>query len=160
MCAKIAHGFSKKTSTVSSVCSLLCEKPKTSHCSVVMLVQRYNWTILLRKWVSIDRYSQWRPLSGHVEGIFVHKNWRWEYWQHLVSTGRHFVPYSRSYIRCFSPCFWRPQISRRADVIWPAWSCDLLPCDYYLGIPSIFVKPLVKYCCTQSIMCLKIGAIV
>ena len=35
------------------------------------------------------------------------KNWRGGYWQHLVSTVRHYVPHSRSYTRCFAPCFWR-----------------------------------------------------
>ena len=50
------------------------------------------------------RYSQWRLLSDHVEWIFVHKNWRGGYWQHLVSTARRYVPYSQSYSRCFAPC--------------------------------------------------------
>ena len=40
-----------------------------------------------------------------VERIFVHKNWRVGYWQHLVSTGRRYVPHSRSYTRCFAACF-------------------------------------------------------
>ena len=53
------------------------------------------------------RYSQWRSLSGHVERIFVHKNWRERCWQHLVSTGRRYVPHSRSYTRYFMQCFWR-----------------------------------------------------
>ena len=39
---------------------------------------------------------------------------------YLVSTGRRYVPHSRSYTRCFAPCFWR---SPR--------SCDLTPLDYY-----------------------------
>ena len=46
-------------------------------------------------------------LSGHVEWIFVHKNWRAGYWQHLVSTARRYVPHSLSYTWCFVPCFWR-----------------------------------------------------
>ena len=29
------------------------------------------------------------------------------YWEHLVLTGRHSVPHSQSYTRCFEPCFWR-----------------------------------------------------
>ena len=73
------------------------EKPthlKTCHCCVQILIQIHNWS------------SQWRSLSGHVEWIFVHKNWREEYWQHLVSTGRRYVPHSRSYTLCFAPCFW------------------------------------------------------
>ena len=65
------------------------DTPKTSHCLVRILVQRHNWAIILRKWARRGRYSQWRLLSGHVEQIFVHKNWSGAYWQHLVSTGRH-----------------------------------------------------------------------
>ena len=72
------------------------DAPKTGHCWVRILVQRHNWAIFLRKWARRGRYSQWRPLSGHVEWIFVHKNWRGEYWQHLVSTERRYVPHSRS----------------------------------------------------------------
>ena len=82
------------------------DAPKTSHCLVRILVQRHNWAIFLRKWSRTGRYSQWWSLSGHVERIF-HKNWRGGYWQHLVSTGRRYVPHSRRYIRCFAPCFWR-----------------------------------------------------
>ena len=81
--------------------------PKTSHCLVRILVQRHNWAVFLRTWTRRGRYSQWRSLSGHVERIFVHKNWRGEYWQHLVSTGRHYVLHSRSHTRCFASCFWR-----------------------------------------------------
>ena len=39
------------------------EAPKTSHCLVRTLVQRYNWAIFLRKWARRGRYSQWRSLS-------------------------------------------------------------------------------------------------
>ena len=62
-------------------------------------------------------------------------------------------------------------ISRRADVVWTPRSCDLTPLDFCLWDAvkdkcyadkkeTIFVKPLVKYSCTQSIICLKIGPIV
>ena len=68
---------------------------------------RHNWDIFLRKWARRSRYSQWRSLSGPVERIFVHKNWKGEYWKHLVSTGRRYRPHSRSYTRCFASCFWR-----------------------------------------------------
>ena len=30
------------------------------------------------------------------------------------------------------PVFEDRILSRRADVIWPPWSCDLIPLDYYL----------------------------
>ena len=56
------------------------DAPKTSHCLVQILVQRHNWTIFLRKWARRGCYSQWRSLSGHVERIFAHKNWRGGYW--------------------------------------------------------------------------------
>ena len=81
------------------------DAPKTSHCLVQILVQRHNWAIFLRKWAKRGRYSQWRSLSGHVERIFVHNNWRGGYWQHLVSSG--YVPHSLSYTRWFAPCFLR-----------------------------------------------------
>ena len=86
------------------------EKPthkKTSHCLVGISVQRHNWTIFLRKWARRGRYIHSRSLSSHVERISVHKSWRGRYWQHLISTGRHYVPHSRSYTLCFAPCFWR-----------------------------------------------------
>ena len=63
---------------------------------------------------SRDRWSQWRLLSGHVEQIFVHKNWIGGYWRHL------------------GPVFEDRIISRRADVVWPPQSCNLIPLDYYL----------------------------
>ena len=78
-------------------------RPKR-HCLVWILVQMHNWAIFLRKWARRGRYSQWRSLSGYVERIFVHKNWRGEYWQHLVSTERRCVPHSRSYTRRCAPC--------------------------------------------------------
>ena len=83
------------------------DAPKTSQCLVRILVQRHYWTIFLRKWARNDRYSQWRSLSGHVEWIFVYKNLRGGYGQHLVSTGWRYVPHSRRYIRCLAACFWR-----------------------------------------------------
>ena len=43
----------------------------------------------------------------HVKRIFVHKNWRGRYLQHLVSIGRRYVQHSGSYTRCFALCFWR-----------------------------------------------------
>ena len=98
------------------------DAPKTRHCLMWILVQRHNSAIFVRKWAR--RYSQWRSLSGHVERIFVHKNWRGAYWQYLVSTGRRYVPHSL--------VFEDQIISRRADVVWPPWSCDLTPLDCYL----------------------------
>ena len=97
---------------------------KTSHCLVRILVQRHNCAIFLQKWARRGRYTQWR--------IFVHKNWRGGYWQHLVSIRRRYVPHSRSYTRCLSPVFEDRIISRRADVVWPPRGCDSTPLDYYL----------------------------
>ena len=86
------------------------EARKTSHCLVRILVQSHNWAIFLRKWARKGHYSQWRSLSVHVERIFVHKNCRGGYWQHLVSKGRRYVPHGQSYTRCFAPCsHYQPQ---------------------------------------------------
>ena len=83
-----------------------------------------------RKWAMRDHYSQWRSLSGHDERIFVHKNWREAYWQHLVSTRRRYVPHSRSYTRRLALCFWRSHYQPQS------WcrlaSSELWPLDYYL----------------------------
>ena len=81
--------------------------PKISHCLVRILIQRHNRAIFLRKWARRCRYNQWRSLSDNVERVFVHKNWREGFWQHLVSTGRRYVSHSWSYTRRFAPCFWR-----------------------------------------------------
>ena len=101
--AKLSHLRHKKPARV----NWKADASKTSHCLVRILVQRHNWAIVLQKWARRDRYSQWWSLSSHVERFFVHKNWTVEYWQHLVSTGRRYVSHSRSYTRCFAPCFWR-----------------------------------------------------
>ena len=109
------------------------DAPKMSYCLVRILIQRHNWTIFLRKWVRRGYYSQWRSLSGHVERISVHKNWRGRNWQHLVSTGRRYVPHKRSYTRCFAPCLWRSHYQIiRTDVVLPSRSCDLTPLDNYM----------------------------
>ena len=82
------------------------KKPaRTSHCLLRILVQRHNWDIFLLKWAKNGRYSQWH------ERIFVPKNLRGGCWQHLVSTGRRYVPHSRSYTRCFVPCFFKIALS-------------------------------------------------
>ena len=61
------------------------------------------------------------------------------------------------------PVFEDRIISRRADVVWPPRSCDLTPLEYYLWgtvrDKCYADKLLVKYSCTQSIMCLKIEPI-
>ena len=106
---------------------------KTRHCLVRILVQRHNWAIFLRKWARRGRNINGdHSLLDHVERIFVHKNWRGWYWQHLVSTGRRYVPRSQSYTRCLRPVFEDCIISRRADVVWSPRSCYLTPLDYYL----------------------------
>ena len=71
--------------------------PKT----VPILVQRHNWDIFFSK------MSKERPLQSMAIVIFLHRNWREGYWQYFASTGRRYVPHSRSYIRCIAPCFWR-----------------------------------------------------
>ena len=100
--AKLSHFGQKKPARI----HWKGDAPKTIHCLVRILVQRHNWVIFLPKSARRGRYNQWRSLSGHFKRIFVHKNcWR-GYWQHLFTTGRRYVPQSRSYTRCFAPCFW------------------------------------------------------
>ena len=87
----------------------------------------------------------------------------------MVSTGRRYVPVFEDRI-----------ISRRADVVWPPWSCDLTPLDYYLWgavkdkcyankqetIDALkdnireAIGEIQLHTIDNSIMCLKIGPIV
>ena len=52
-----------------------------------------------------SKISKGWPLQSVA--IEIGKNWREEYWQHLVSTRRRYVPHSRSYARYFAHCFSR-----------------------------------------------------
>ena len=101
--AKLSHFEHRKPARI----HWKADTPKMSHCLVWIFVQRHNWAIFLRNWARRGRYSQWRSLSGHVEYIFIHKNWLGGYWQRLISTGRRYMPHSPSYTRCFAPCFRR-----------------------------------------------------
>ena len=89
------------------------DAPKRSHCLVRILVQRHNCDIFLRKWASRGHYSQLRLLSDHVERIFVHKNY-------LASTGRRYVPHSRSYTRCLTPFLML--FDHLGAAIWHSWT--------------------------------------
>ena len=102
------------------------DAPKTSYCLVRILVQWRNWAIFLRKCARKGRYSQWRSLPGHIERIFLQKNWRGGYWQYLVLTGRRYVPHSRSYTRCFEPCFLRSHYQPQS---WCCWVTSQLRFD-------------------------------
>ena len=46
-------------------------------------------------------------VNGDRYRAMLNEIWRRGYWQHLVPTGQRYVPHSRSYTRCFAPCFWR-----------------------------------------------------
>ena len=92
----------------------------------------HNWIIFFRKWTRKGRYSQWWSLLSHVEGFFVHNNWRGRYCQHLVSTGLRYVIHSRTTLNVLRPGFEDCIISLRANVVWPFRSCDLTPLNYYL----------------------------
>ena len=125
--AKLLHLGHKKLARIHQVTVL-----------VRILVQRHNWSIFVRKWARRGRYSQWRPLSAQVERIFVQKNWRGGYWQHLVSTEQRYVPHSRSYTQCFAPCVFLKIALSAAElmssdhleaVIWFRWTI-------ICGVPS------------------------
>ena len=79
--AKLSHLRHRKPARI----HWKADTPKTSHFLVRILIQRHNWANYLWKWARRGRYCQWRSLSDHIERIFVHKNWRGRYWQHLVS---------------------------------------------------------------------------
>ena len=97
--------------------------PKTSHC----LVQRHNWLIFLRKWAKRGCCSPWRSLSGHIERIFFTKieeedilnNW---FQQDVVTCHT-----AEATLVVLLTVFEDRIISRRADVVWPARSCELTP---------------------------------
>ena len=114
---------------------------KTRHCFVRILVQRHDWVNILRKWAKRGRYSQWRSLLRHVERIFVHKNWREEYCQHLVSKGRRYLSHSSM----FCVLFWKIALSAAelmsfAHLGAKIWHCFPVIC----GVPSkISVTPKV-----------------
>ena len=76
-------------------------------------IKRHNWAIFLPKWARRGRYSQWWSLAGHIQRIFVHKNWR------------------GVKLDVLRPVFEDRIISRRTDAVWPHQSCDLTPLDYY-----------------------------
>ena len=72
-------------------------------------------------------------LSGHVERILVHKNLRAGYWQYLIPTVRRATQNTaEATLDVLLPVFEDRIISRRADVVWPARRCDLIPLHYYL----------------------------
>ena len=108
------------------------DAPKTSHCLVRTLVQRHNWDIFLRKLAMRGRYSQWRLLSGHVERILfikIEEEDIGNMWFQQDGATCHTVEATLDVLRSV---FEDRIISRRADVVWPPWSCDLTPLDYYL----------------------------
>ena len=88
--------------------------PKTSHCLMWILVQRYNWAIFLRKWARRGRYSQWRSLLGHVERIFVHKISR----RRILAT----FSFNRTTLRATQPKLHSMFCARFWVAIWHRWT--------------------------------------
>ena len=105
---------------------------KTTHCLVLILVQRHNWAIFLRKWAWRGSYSQWRSLSGHVERIFFTKIEEEDigniWFQQDGATCRT----AETALDILRPTFKDHIISRRADVVCPSQTWDLKPLEYYL----------------------------
>ena len=50
----------------------------------------------------------------------------------MVSTGRLYVPHSEATLDVLGSVFEDRIISRRANVVWPPRSCNLIPLDHYL----------------------------
>ena len=149
---------------------------KTSHCLVRSLVQRHNWAIFLPK---LTRRG--RPLQSMA--IVIVPFWMNFCSQKLKRSILTIFGFNRTALRATQPrlhlMFYAlflkiALLSRIADVVWPPRSCDLTPLEYYFIYLSvtpksqkqltlsrtIFMKPLMKYSWTQSIMCLQIGPIV
>ena len=87
--------------------------PKTNHCLVQILVHRPNWAIFLLKWARRGRYSQWHHYRAMLNEFLFTK-----IEEDLVSTGQRCVPHTRSYTRCFAPCFWRKNHLFRWSSFW------------------------------------------
>ena len=79
-------------------------------------------------------------LNGDRYRAMLNKNWWGGYWQYLVSTGRRYLPHSRSYTRCFATCFWRSHYQPQS------WfrlaTSELLP--YPPDLLKFFIKFLPK----------------
>ena len=103
--AKLSHLEHRKPARIPWIADVL----KTSHCLVRILVQWHNSPFFFEN-------EEGGSLSGHVERIFVNKNWRGVYWQHLVSIARRYVPHSRSYTPCFALKIWLKIYKKYAKV--------------------------------------------
>ena len=68
-------------------------------------------------------------VNGDRYRAMLNEIWRRGYWQHLVPTGQRYVPHSRSYTRCFAPCFWRSDYQPQS---WCRLATSELRFDYYL----------------------------
>ena len=64
------------------------------------------WCNIIGSFFSENEQGEAVTVNGDRYRAMLNENWRRGYWQHLVSTERRYVPHSRSYIRCFAPCFW------------------------------------------------------
>ena len=95
--AKLSHLRHRKTARIHWKVDAL----KTSHFLVWILVQMHNWAIFLRKWARKGRYSQCRSCSWMFTKIEEEDNGN--IWFQQEGDTCH----SRSYTRCFAPCFWR-----------------------------------------------------
>ena len=65
---------------------------------------------------------------GHIEGIVEEKDIG-NIWFQQDGVTCHTAKATLDVLLCV---FEDRIISRRADVVWPSWSCDLTPWDYYL----------------------------
>ena len=142
------------------------DAPKTSHCLVRILVQSHNWAIFRRKWAKRGRYSQWRSLSGHVERIFIHKNWIGGYWHNWFQQDGASCHTAEATLDVLRSVFEDRIISRNLTPLdCYLWGAVKDKCDADKSETIDALKNNIrevdgeKYSCTQSIMSLKIGPI-
>ena len=119
------------------------DAPKTSHCLVLILVQRHNWTIFLWKWarravtVNGDRYRA--MLNEFLFTKIEEEKDIGNIWFQQDGATCHTAEATLDVLR---PVFEDRIISRRADVIWLSRSCNLNHWTIICGVPSkISVTP-------------------
>ena len=102
------------------------DAPKTSHCLVRILVQKHNFALFLRKWVSGNRY---RAILNEFLFTKIEEQDNGNIWFQQDGTTCHIAEAILDVLR---PIFEDFNINRRADVVLPPRSCNLTPLDCWL----------------------------
>ena len=101
--------------------------PKTSHCLVRILVQRHNCDIFLWEWKIAVNGDRYRAMLNEFLFTKIEEENIGNIWFQQDGSACHTAEATLDVLR---PLFEDRIISRRPDVVWPPWSCDLTPLDY------------------------------